>query len=203
MEELREKANRYAEKNVINFLKEAFAKVYADGYRDGYKDYQEEVPVELCNNQTEFVNLGLPSGTMWAVDYERTKEEDGEKQVLYLPYGKASQLDIPTEEQWNELLSNCRWEGSWSGSAITFYGIYCIGPNGNSIFFRSEGLMKESQINDRSNYGGGKVYFWIHDEKEGLEKMAIQISGEKFNEHTKRIIPVFSGYKLPIRLVKV
>lgn len=37
MIELNEKAGIYAEEKVINILKEAFAKVYADGYRDGYK----------------------------------------------------------------------------------------------------------------------------------------------------------------------
>lgn len=35
MIELNEKADIYAEENVITVLKEAFAKVYADGYRDG------------------------------------------------------------------------------------------------------------------------------------------------------------------------
>lgn len=43
MIELNEKAGTYAKENVINVLKEAFAKVYADGYRDGYKDCQENV----------------------------------------------------------------------------------------------------------------------------------------------------------------
>lgn len=202
MEELREKAASYSEKNVINVLQEAFAKVYADGYRDGYKDCQDGIPIELRNNQTEFVDLGLPSGTLWAADYEKMKDEAGEKQVLYLPHGKASQLNIPTKEQWDELLSNCRWEGSWSSSAITFYGVYCIGPNGNSIFFGSRGLMKECQISDIPNYGGGKAYFWIRDNEEGLEKKAIQISGEIFREDMEEIVSVFSGYKLPIRLVK-
>ena len=46
MEELNVKANKYAEENVINVLKEAFAMVYADGYRDGYKDCKEEIPVD-------------------------------------------------------------------------------------------------------------------------------------------------------------
>ena len=201
MIELNEKAGTYAEENVINILKEAFAKVYVDGYRDGYKDCQDEIPVDLRNNQTEFVDLGLPSGTTWAADFEKMEDGEGKAQVIYLPHGRASQLDIPTKEQWEELLSNCRWEGLWS-SAITFYGVYCIGPNGNTIFFQSKGLMKESRISDSPNYGGGKVYFWIRDTEEGLEKKAIRMSGEKYREDIEEIISVFSGYKLPIRLVK-
>ena len=62
--------------------------------------------------------------------------------------------------------------------------------------------MKESQISDSPNYGGGKVYFWIHDNEEGLEKKAIKVSGEKYRDDVEEIISVFSGYKLPIRLVK-
>ena len=92
MEELNVLANSYAEENVINVLKESFAKVYADGYRDGYKAREEEFPVDLCENETEFIDLGLPSGTLWASDYER----DGDD-VAYLPYGKAVSLNIPTE----------------------------------------------------------------------------------------------------------
>ena len=59
MEDLREKANNYAEENVINVLKEAFAKVYADGYREGYKDRDEEIPVDFHDGQTEFVDLRI------------------------------------------------------------------------------------------------------------------------------------------------
>ena len=73
MIELNEKAGSYAEANVINVLKEAFAKVYADGYRDGYKDREEEIPVNMRPNQTKYVDLGLPSGTLWSDDYERTE----------------------------------------------------------------------------------------------------------------------------------
>ena len=84
MEELREKANCYAEENVINVLKEAFAKVYADGYRDGYNDRDEMLSIDLRGYETEYVDLGLPSGTLWSTDYE--KEDD---KILYVPYQKA------------------------------------------------------------------------------------------------------------------
>ena len=73
MIELNEKADIYAEENVINVLKEAFAKVYADGYRDGYKDCLDHVSVNLRISNTEYVDLGLPSGTLWSADYERKR----------------------------------------------------------------------------------------------------------------------------------
>ena len=68
MEELRDKANSYAEENVLDVLKEAFAKVYADGYRDGFRDCKENVSVNLHFSKTEYVDLGLPSGTLWSTD---------------------------------------------------------------------------------------------------------------------------------------
>ena len=105
MIELNEKASIYAEENVINVLKEAFAKVYADGYRDGYKDCQNEIPVELRSNQTEFVDLGLPSGTLWSGEYEKEKDS-----LRYAPFDKAKTMMIPTKEQCEELLSYCKWE---------------------------------------------------------------------------------------------
>ena len=185
MIELNEKAGIYAEENVINILKEAFAKVYADGYRDGYKDREEEIPVDLKSNQTEFVDLGLPSGTMWSSDYEKSDNE-----VLFLPYIKAQGMDIPTD---------------YSSTGITFGGITCIGPNGNSVKFRSKGYMKDNNRIGNVNYGGGKVYFWIHDDEDNSEheKKVLTVDGGSKRSPNKEITKLFSGYKCPVRLVKV
>lgn len=196
MENLSEKASRYAEENVIEVLKEAFAKVYADGYHDGYKDHEEEILVDF-REKTEYVDLGLPSGTLWANNYEKANGE-----ILYLPYDKALGYIIPSNEQWNELLDNCRWVGDFSSSRLSFYGITCIGPNGNSIRFRSAGFVKNEQVTGKPSYGGGSAYFWLCDKTAGNEKKAIMISGGNRREPDKEIVDMFSGYKLPIRLVK-
>lgn len=193
MEELREKANIYAEENTVNVLKEAFAKVYSDGYRDGYKDCEEKIPIDLCENQTEYVDLGLPSGTLWASDYEKDDEED----YLYLPYCQTSDLMLPTEEQWNELLNCCEWQGDYSSSRMSLYGVTCIGPNGNSIRFRSKGYVEGNATIGIPYYGGGEVYFWLFDNEEGNKKKAVCVRGE-----IKEIKKLFSGCKVPVRLVK-
>lgn len=199
MIELNEKAGNYAEANVINVLKEAFAKVYADGYRDGYKDRAEEIPVNMRPNQTKYVDLGLPSGTLWSDDYERTEEG-----IMYLPYEEAEKMGIPTEEQWNELLEHCRFYGDYSSSGLTFYGLIFIGPNGNSIKFRSKGYMKDKTITGNINYGGGKVYFWISDKEvnDAHEKKVILADGGTKRTSNIEVSNFFSGYKTPIRLVK-
>ena len=185
MEELREKAINYAEENVINVLKEAFAKVYADGYRDGYKDCKKEIPVDLRLNQTEFVDLGLPSGTLWAVDYEKKEDQN----LVYLTYEKACEFNIPSKEQWNELYDNCRTHSNHEGSHLL--GVTFVGPNGNSLKFDVTGL-----INAGGHTDAFQVFFWLNDIIEGNEKKAVQLA------RYYHVVDRFSGYKLPIRLVR-
>lgn len=183
--EITERAGNYAEGKANEAITKAIAQAYADGYRDGYKDREEEIPVDLRDNKTEYVDLGLPSGTLWSNDYE---EENGE--TLYLPYGKAAKYAIPTEEQWNELFECCRWMHR-SG-----YGVTCIGSNGNSIYLGTRGYKK-----DTSNYGGGRCYFWILDNEDNIEKNSMRIDFVKGQMQTE-IVKTFSGYKLPLRLVR-
>jgi|GEM_PF-1512776 len=73
----------------------------------------------------ENVDLGLPSGTLWC-----TKNESGfytyEEAVEAWPY------DLPTKEQFEELIKYCTW--SWTGN-----GYKIVGSNGNSMFLPAEG----------------------------------------------------------------
>jgi len=185
MIELNEKAGIYAENNVINILKEAFAKVYADGYRDGYKDCQEEIPVDLRENQTIFVDLGLSSGTLWSSTYERIGEER-----LYLPYDKAKEMHIPTEDQWRELRKECRW-------SIDSDILYCIGPNGNSIHFERTGYISIKKNKEIPNWS----FFWIKNEEEdGKECLSAKMSWHTASDESSH--STFRGYSLPIRLVR-
>ena len=75
MMELREKAENYAVGKANAAMDKAIAQAYADGYRDGYKDREDEIPVDLRDNKMEFVDLGLPSGTLWAKEFETTEIE--------------------------------------------------------------------------------------------------------------------------------
>lgn len=189
MEELREKANCYAEENVVSILKEAIAKSYADGYRDGYKDREEKIPVDLRNNTTEFVDLGLPSGTLWAKRFERV---EGER--LFLPYDKAKEMSIPTIEQYQELLGKCRW-------SFEDESAYCTGPNGNVISFVYAGFIRAKLVEKDSCFNSR---FWLaSNDENGDGRKAAYITLLRYNNQLeKRIEDYFSGYKLPIRLVK-
>lgn len=189
MVELKEKASSYAEENVINVLKEAFAKVYADGYRDGYKDCKEDALVNLCECKTEYVDLGLPSGTLWSSDF--IKEESN---ICYMTYGEASQLAIPTKRQWDELAYKCQWKFCKKPEGV-FYE--CIGPNGKVLKFQPFGYI-ETEIDIIYS---SRTYFWYINNEGGASgyNTAAIWGPEVFRKNLKKFI----GYKLPVRLVKI
>ena len=86
-----ENAEKYAEGKANQAITKAIADAYVEGYKAGYKDREEEIPMNLCDNKTEYVDLGLPSGTLWASDYEKSNGE-----YIYLPYEKAKRMSLPT-----------------------------------------------------------------------------------------------------------
>ena len=189
MEDLKEKANIYADENFTSILKETFAKIYADGYRNGYKDREEDILIDLSEKNTKFIDLGLKSGTLWSADFEI----DGED-VKYLAYDDAEKYDIPTKEQFNELLESCQWEFKYINSCSRKYT--CIGPNGNHIIFYSRGYKRAGTKREFE-----KIFFWVKSETEDSTKDAVYLyyhSGE-----IKKLTEMFSGNMLPLRLVKM
>lgn len=186
MEELKEKANNYVENKAIDILKEAFAKVYADGYRDGYKDCEEAISVNLCDD-TKFVDLGLPSGTLWSTDYEK---DEGE--LMYVPYELTADKSIPTKEQWKELKKCAKWE--FIGEEDKLTAVKCTGPNGNTLLFRITGLMDFAKIT-RS----GRVFFWVRSAIEKNCAVHMWTYNKELHEDTDK---QNSNLKLPIRLVQ-
>ncbi len=195
MEELIVKAEEYAAKKTNKVISNAIAQAYADGYRDGYKDCEKEISIDLRGNKTVFVDLGLPSGTMWAADYEREGED-----IMYLPYDKASKLSIPTEEQWKELVEVCRWEYKPDSVNSRRYFV-CIGPNGNYIHFYYTGIVQDGVRPRDFNY----ARLWIKDQSmEALKDVAyIEWYKDDSLGFTNRfeLMKTFKGYRCPIRQV--
>ena len=192
MIELATKAENYAAEKTNEMMVRAIAQAYADGYRDGYKDREEEIPVDLRDNKTEYVDLGLPSGTLWSNDYEMIDNEN----YKYEPYLKTSKLQIPTKEQWEELLNMCRWEYEYLGQSSRRHD--CIGPNGNVISFYSKGYSKTGE----ELYNPEKVFFWIkgHEEDSNMEQYVAYMSYSDGAIH--KTLEKFSGYKFLLRLVQ-
>ncbi len=99
--------------------------------------------------QQEFVNLGLPSGTLW----KSQNESD-----LY-SYNTAMATfgdNMPTSEQFEELMNSCHWV--WQS-----VGFKVIGPNGNSIFMPAEGY-RDCKGNYQENESIGSYWSSTHSE---------------------------------------
>lgn len=197
--DITEKAGKYAEGKANEAMTNAIAQAYADGYRDGYKDREEEIPVDLRMNQTTFIDMGLPSGTLWSSNYEK----DGDN-IIFLPYDKAVALNIPTIEQWNELFSLCKWESARYNNSMM--RVDCTGPNGRVVSFLMTGMIKALQKSDHN-----EAFFWLKEDIEGSNKKAVHIYRSKANyqghliyinhEYSITTENTFSGFKLPLRLV--
>ena len=79
-----------------------------------------------ASQASEYVDLGLPSGTLW-----KSKNEKG----MYYSWGDAmSQFGdkMPTREQFAELQAFCTWEWTGKGYKVT-------GDNGNYVVFPAAG----------------------------------------------------------------
>lgn len=200
MKEIYDIAANYAAGKANEAIDKAIAQAYADGYRDGYKDREEEIPVDLRDNKTEFIDLGLPSGTLWSDDFENIKG-----QSIYKTYEYAENLSIPTEEQSKELLEMCSWDCDISyGASNTIKKLICVGPNGNMIKFKLTGYI----TSDAVIHGMSDSLFWIKPKEQvGSMKKAVVLcnrneKGFRDRIFRKDICDAFMGYKLPIRLVK-
>lgn len=182
-----ELAEKYAEQKVAELatiLKEAYLK----GYEQSYIDSNGSLSVD----DVDYVDLGLPSGTLWAkeplciLDYGYKQER--------LSYQEASKLPIPTAEQWEEVCRYCRFEGRYiiglSGERIG----YGWAPSGYLIRSLGEGCDDDTNM------------FWLKgevDAENNAPVMVYDLVGKSpYYEARKGNGKHFIGYKLPVFLVK-
>ncbi len=193
MEQVSEKAANYAAEKTNVMMTNLIAQAYEDGYRDGYKDRENEIPVDLRDNKTEYIDLGLPSGTLWSKDFEK---RDGK--VVFLSYVESSKYNIPTKEQLEELLSYCAWDCVRNDNFITgpLRSAKCVGPNGKVIYFPAEGRVFSDTVKESK-----EVFVWgLHDgDDDKRAVLNVFTSGSELKVQTSQL---FTGNKLPLRLVK-
>ncbi len=95
------------------------------------KRAEEKARKEVLKNeliQIGYVDLGLPSGTLWmSKNADRLYNYD--EAVEFFGYY------IPTRKQEEELFDKCKW--TWTGS-----GFVVVGPNGNQIYLPADQGMK-------------------------------------------------------------
>lgn len=122
---------------------------------DGYYFDAKSMSVKKCPIQVfEFVDLGLPSGTLWAT-YNVGAKKDIE-QGDYLTFEEAQKYNCPSKEQIKELINYT------SSIWITKYGIngrLFIGKNGNFIFFPASGY-RYDDCHDSIALNGLSGQYW-------------------------------------------
>ena len=136
------KAKEYADGKVVEELNQVVADAYQAGYNAGYQDGINKVVKDSALEKTEYVDLGLPSGTLWASSYV----EDEKGNAIYLTQEESKAYNLPTLEQWDELRRRCKWnensEKNWTEYGNYYYHSWaiCLGPNGNKITFELTGV---------------------------------------------------------------
>ncbi len=189
-----DKAKEYAEGKVIEALSQVVTDAYMSGYDAGYQDGIDKVAKDSSLEETEFVDLGLPSGTLWASDYVKKDDND---MTIYVTQENGADYEIPTYEQFKELMDECKWEQksekNWTESGFYYWHDWaiCLGPNGNKITFEKTGLYEATDSLTRTS----EIFFWLNDK----ESNCASITFDSLNIGSENM---FSGYKLPIRLVK-
>lgn len=84
--------------------------------------------------QEEYVDLGLPSGTLWKTSNE-VNPDDEHGFYSYNEAMSAFSMQLPTELKWKELINNCTWVKKGNG--------YEVSGNGKKIFLPGEGLVEQ------------------------------------------------------------
>lgn len=119
--------------------------------------------VRSSRNIEGYVDLGLPSGTLWKAE----NEDCGliKYDQAYNFYGS----NLPTKVQWEELINYCLW--TWTGS-----GYKVKGKNGESIFLSADGQCNcEGKISDVGSQG----YYWSSTIKDSEFAWCVKTGSEK------------------------
>ncbi len=139
------------------------------------------------NTTDEYVDMGLPSGTMW----KSTNEECG--LITYEEAMDCYANNLPNKEQWEELVGYCSW--TWTGR-----GYKVTAPNKQTLFFSAEGFYSDNKKKKKEGEGTCGIYW-------SSTRLLVQKNrgvswGLRFNNQSKVVGDAFSNWSCSIRLVK-
>lgn len=153
-----------------------------------------------------YVDLGLPSGTLWR---DKNEEEELTFEGAMAKYGAS----LPTKAQWEELLNECKWTwvdpGEWEEFEGELYRsgddpYYLIkGKNGNSITLPASGYLTD---NGDLCYGcgglGGIVGSYYSSTADDKEKTYYCFNFQN-NQKSLEIWEINADFFLRTRLVSI
>lgn len=109
------------------------------------KDLIHNLEVRYCDPSFSFVNLALPSGTLWA-DRNAVALNPGHTGNYYtIDEARELGYTIPSVYQIYELINHCRWIPSMQNE---HRGYKVIDINGNSIFLPTTGYIQYTKVID-------------------------------------------------------
>ena len=101
--------------------------------------FHKKIVEEEIYGSMEFVDLGLPSGTLWSDRWLGADSIDGEGVRMDYYESNNGFWNCPTWFQLKELADNCEFRkiegGDWFGLCGSGRSVECVGKNGNSIRF--------------------------------------------------------------------
>ena len=192
--DIEERAKMYAEGKALEAITSAIEEAYANGYRDGYKDgiskADVQPPLEIVDGIT-YVDLGLPSGKKWSFEYLVDKNSRF-RQYKKFTYEEASKLNIPTKEDYLELINFCELIPKKNSDNNIYRWDALRKTNGRYIELYKTYAEIASTTKEYESF-----MFWLRDNNpEGDERLCADGSSKDL------LGKVCMGYKLPIMLVK-
>lgn len=180
----------YASQSSEKFISQTIQKAFEDGYKAGYEDGRNSIPVD--NLDDGYVDLGLPSGTLWAKDYVVNENDEYEM----LTYNGARAYSLPTQEQFEELVEKCTFNYKRLHDTNLDEGylkIKITGPNKNFIEVLAQGVFGKKEK---------KVYFWLKNK--GVNSDVFIAIGQWYNYIRERleIGELYRGERLCVLQVK-
>ena len=161
---------------------EIITQAYREGFREGFSDGFLEGKDFIVRKG--YVDLGLPSGTLWSNDYLR----DTAGNLVYLSYDEAARLCIPTKGQWNEIRT-CS------------FGYIHDDPSFVAVF---DAMNKRSVRFYSIKPNGDPLYFWLKEDLAENSATGLAASLCLYNGFLdlKKPVDLPTDTKLPVRLVK-
>ena len=191
--DIREEAKKYAEGRIISALEQAIEEAYVKGYNAACEEMKNEKVKIVEVNGVSFIDLGLPSGTLWSNGFYSA---DNSNFISQMTFNEAQKYSLPSWEQCQELFSVCRVRTNRSTEATI------LSPDGKKIFLRRTVHENDGQGNTR-----WVIKFWLNQEQnQRMGKCAVNYGNLKdygdgyilsFQQSTE-----FKGELLPLLLVK-